>query len=89
MTIDVSALETLYTSIQTTLTNEMVYEATNGAKPSYSVGNRSVDWNGYRAGMLKQMEDILLIISKISSFDLVQQAVINDRPFNNSGGWTP
>jgi len=92
MTIDVSALESLYTNLQTTLINEIAYEAANGAKPSYSVGNRSVDWNGYRASILKQMEDLLLLISKVSSFDLTQQTVIGNKFIggnfgNNPGGW--
>lgn len=85
MTIDTTALETLYNNLVATLAAEILFEATNGAKPSYSVGNRSVDWNGYRAGMLKQIEDVLMLISKIESFDITQQAIPTNR--SNSGGW--
>lgn len=84
MTIDTSKLEALYNSLVSTLAAEMLWESTNGAKPSYSVGNRSVDWNGYRASMMKQMDDLLLMISKIESFDITQQAIPSR---SNSGGW--
>jgi hypothetical protein len=85
MAITTTSLHTVYNNLVTTLAAEIAFEAANGAKPSYSVGNRSVDWNGYRSSIIKQIEDLALLISKIDSFDITQQAIPGNR--SNSGGW--
>ena len=40
------------------LADETNYQATYGAKPSYSVGDRNVSWTEWRDATVKQIDDL-------------------------------
>ena len=44
-------------------------------KPSYTVGNQSVDWNGYRAALLQQIEQINAQMAGVEPFEVEVQGV--------------
>lgn len=48
-------------TIKSNLISALVTESAN-PKPSYSIDGQQVDWNGYRAAILKQITDIEALI---------------------------
>lgn len=50
-------LENIRTNLESELEDETAYRAANGPKPTYSVGGKSVDWNGYVRAMLELIKE--------------------------------
>lgn len=50
-------LKNIRDNLEKELEDETAYRATNGPKPTYSVGGKNVDWNGYLSMMLKAIKD--------------------------------
>lgn len=53
MATDAANIATIRSNLLTALATESA-----NPKPSYSVDGQSVDWNGYRASVLKQIADL-------------------------------
>ena len=49
-------------TIRSNLFASLATESAN-PKPSYSIDGQSVDWNGYRAAVLKQIADLNALMS--------------------------
>lgn len=65
-----TASENLQTAINN-LASALATESAN-PKPSYSINGESVDWNGYRAAMLKQIRDMSDLVDDLNGpFDVV------------------
>ena len=79
MNINLTALETLLNNLISLYNTEIAYQISNGPKPSYSIGNRSVSWDEWRKSIWDQIQQTLEMIAKLESFDLTQQAIITDR----------
>ncbi len=52
-------------AIRSALYAALATEAAN-PKPSYSIDGQSVDWNGYRAAVLKQIADLNSLLATAS-----------------------
>lgn len=65
-----TAAENLQTAIDN-LTAALATESAN-PQPSYSINGQSVDWNGYRAAILKQIRDMHELADDLNGpFDVV------------------
>jgi len=53
MATDAENIATIRSNILTALATESA-----NPKPSYSINGQQVDWNGYRAALLKQLQDL-------------------------------
>ena len=51
-------------TIRSNLLTALVTESAN-PKPSYAIDGQSVDWNGYRAALLKQIADLNALMSSL------------------------
>lgn len=46
-------------------------------KPSYSINGQSVDWNGYRASLMQQIESINQMIAAIEGpWEVVHEGIV-------------
>jgi hypothetical protein len=79
----IQTMSALLASKAQLLETEILAQISGTPKPSYSIGNRSVSWNEWRSelqneitALTKDIENAALLISKLQSFDLTQQAVV-------------
>lgn len=49
-------------SLAASLAQETAYQAANGPRPSYSIGEQSYDWPGWRAATIQQIRDLSEVI---------------------------
>lgn len=66
MATDAENIATIKSNLLTALATESA-----SPKPSYSIDGQSVDWNGYRAALLKQIADCnALLASTAGPFEV-------------------
>lgn len=61
-----TSLENARTSLAATIETEMSYQQTNGPKPSYSVGGRSVSWPEWLRTSLDSLKELDEAIQRYS-----------------------
>lgn len=52
-------------TIRSNLLTKLATESAN-PKPSYSIDGQSVDWNGYRAALMKQIADLNAMAAQVN-----------------------
>ena len=70
MATDAENIATIRSNLLTALATESA-----SPKPSYSIDGQSVDWNGYRAALMKQIADCnALLTAAAGSYEVISTA---------------
>lgn len=70
MATDAENIATIRSNLLTALATESA-----NPKPSYSIDGQSVDWNGYRAALMKQIADCnSLLAAAEGSYEIISTA---------------
>ena len=68
----ISNLQHLLENKISLLNTEIEAEMLNGPKPSYSLKDRSFDWNGWKSEMSDEIDKLVDDIVKLSELEVIQ-----------------